>query len=494
MIENLLRSHPTASLGHPRARLLIQASAAIFLSSLLIYVFEGGKGEFLMAAVLGAICIGWIILRPHWGVLIILAAWFIQIDALAGIPYVISAILVIPLGLTILHSRQVWLFKVPQIRIFVVIGLLFLVSTWWSEFKYPVTLFPEEDETVRQTQVFFVRLAFLTFFLYFITTRQRIELTVWWVLGLVALTAITAIVPIFTGEETTKRAAAAFGRARNSNYLAFISVFGASLLWFFFSHNSIRRWKALTSLTLPLLFLLAVTALATGSRSGLLQMAVLLAFILMQQERWSRAKRLRSLIFLGFVVFAIAIAIPTAQFLRATSFDPSVVAPGQASLLRRIDTFFTAFDIIYSNPLLGVGIGNSRWIHQAFYGGEREAHNSYLWALSSGGIGTLALYLLLFFITYRMLRKLERAGPPEFLWLSKALRANLLIFLVFSAFGDFWLSEFLYLIVGLTVAMSQLSQLQIQRLGSVTGDHSKLGSSDSLTALSNPVQAGPILR
>jgi hypothetical protein len=28
-------------------------------------------------------------------------------------------------------------------------------------------------------------------------------------------------------------------------------------------------------------------------------------------------------------------------------------------------------------------------------------------------------------------------------------------------------------------------------LGSVTGDHSKLGSSDSLTALSNPVQAGP---
>jgi O-antigen ligase len=466
MIENLLRSHPKASSGHPRARLLIQASAAIFLASLLIYVFEGGNGEFLMAAVIGVICIGWIILRPHWGVLIILAAWFIQIDALAGIPYVISATLAIPLGLTILHRRQVWLFKVPQIRIFVVIGLLFLVSTWWSEFKYTVTLFPEEDETFRQTQVFFVRLAFLIFFLYFITTRERINLAVCWVVGLIALTAITAIVPIFSGEETMKRATAAFSRARNSNYLAFISLFGTSLLWFFFSHNNIRRWKALTSLTLPLLFVLPLTALATGSRSGLLQMAVLVAFILTQQERWSRAKRLSSLILLGSVVFVIAIAIPTAQFLRATSFNPSVAAPGQASLVRRIDTIFTALDVISSNPLLGVGIGNSRWIHQAFYGGEREAHNSYLWALSSGGVGTLSLYLLLFFLTYQMLRELERAGPPEFLWLCKALRASLIMFLVFSAFGDFWLSEFLYLIVGLTLALNQLWLREIQRSGS----------------------------
>ena len=43
----------------------------------------------------------------------------------------------------------------------------------------------------------------------------------------------------------------------------------------------------------------------------------------------------------------------------------------------------------------------------------------------------LALYLLLFYVTYRMLRQLEKSGPRELLWLSKATKANLLLFLIF---------------------------------------------------------------
>jgi hypothetical protein len=117
------------------------------------------------------------------------------------------------------------------------------------------------------------------------------------------------------------------------------------------------------------------------------------------------------------------------------------------------------------HPFLGVGIGNFQWT-KAFYGLARGAptHNAYLWALTAGGIGVPVLYLLLFFVTYRMLRQLERSGPPELLWLSKGLKVNLFLFLVFSAFADFWLSDFLYLILGLTTAMNYLWQRQRQRL------------------------------
>jgi hypothetical protein len=116
--------------------------------------------------------------------------------------------------------------------------------------------------------------------------------------------------------------------------------------------------------------------------------------------------------------------------------------------------------MIGSDPLFGAGFGNFPWVARVFYNSSGATHNSYLWATTSGGVGVLALYLLLFYVTFRMLRQLEREGPAELLWLSKALRVNLLTFLIFSAFADFWLSDFFYLIMGLTVAMTYVWRRQ----------------------------------
>jgi hypothetical protein len=66
------------------------------------------------------------------------------------------------------------------------------------------------------------------------------------------------------------------------------------------------------------------------------------------------------------------------------------------------------------------------------------------------------LYLMLFYSTYRMLRQLEVRGPPELLWLSKGMRVNLILFMVFSIFANFWISIFVYLFVGLTVSMIRI--------------------------------------
>jgi O-antigen ligase len=312
-------------------------------------------------------------------------------------------------------------------------------------------------------QLFVTRLVFLIFFLYFITTRRRIELTAWLVLGLIVAAAVTASLRFVAGGGA-ERAQAAFSLATNENRLAFICLFGTSLLWFYRSYGQTGRLKALT---LPFLFFLPVISLATGSRSGFLQLIVLTAFILKGQQGWPAARRVRSFVLLGSLSFLLWAAVPTAQFLRATNFYPTLVVTGQSSLQSRINRVRVLLEIAASNPIFGIGIGNFYWMHQAGVGVRPNPHNSYLWALSSGGIGVLVLYLLLFYITYRMLKQLERAGPRELLWLSKGLRVNLILFLVFTAFADFWLNYFLYLIVGLTVAMTRLWQDQDQKLAPI---------------------------
>jgi O-antigen ligase len=155
-------------------------------------------------------------------------------------------------------------------------------------------------------------------------------------------------------------------------------------------------------------------------------------------------------------------AAPATQIMRATTFDPQLEAPGQQSLQSRQRIVLDSLKMFASDPIFGAGLGNFPWVARTYFGSGGHTHNSYLWALTSGGIGVLALYLLLFYVTYRMLKQLERSGPRELLWLSKGLKVNLLLFLVFSGFADMWMSDFLYLIIGLTTAMTYVWRRQEQ--------------------------------
>jgi hypothetical protein len=70
--------------------------------------------------------------------------------------------------------------------------------------------------------------------------------------------------------------------------------------------------------------------------------------------------------------------------------------------------------------------------------------------------------MLLHLLTYRTLRRLESSGPPEFLWLSKGLKVNLFLFLLFSVFTDFWLSDFFYFLLVLPISLTLYWQRQSQ--------------------------------
>lgn len=441
-----------------RVLLLLQGMGLLLLTFFLFQIFSTGKGQAYLLAILAGLGTLCVLYRPDWGVLVLLMVWFLDFSPrvlgvrFLSLPYLVVGVLLIPFALSILRDRVIWVLRVPQVNIFLLIGILLLASTWWSATQHPLSIVPEFDSTERMLHLFFARLLFLVLFIYFITTQRKIEMAVFLALVLIVVAAQSALPIALSGG----RARATFSLAANPNRLAFICLFATSLLWFYRSSLQ-ARWK---SLTVPLLFFLPATALATGSRSGFIQMIILGVLILREQEGWSAIKRIQSFLFLGAVLIFLSVIVPASQYIRATSFDPTTQAPGKQSLNHRITRIWNLLETAASNPILGIGIGNFRWVNQSRYGDDRQPHNSYLGTLAESGAPVLSLYLLLFYVTYRMLNQLKRSGPRELLWLSKGLRVNLILFLVFSAFADFWVNDFLYLIIGLTVAMTVLWKRQ----------------------------------
>ncbi len=447
-----------APMESPRRRLILQAVGFLLLTAVLFHILSGPRALLFLQSIIGGLCALWLIKEPHWVVLSILALWLLRFSpAFLGIsylriPYLISAVLLVALVLLIIRERALWAWRLPQVKILTAIGILFLASTGWNYYRNPITLVPELDQTMEIMQQFFTRLIFLVLFLSFMRTSKQIELAAWVVILIIVASALNAL--YLFSLPGAGRAWASFGIGRNPNRLAFFCLLGASLLWFYRSYRIAPRWKTVTFL----LFLpLPALALASGSRAGFLQLIAFLALIFKEQEGWSVAKRLRSLLFLGAVSLVFLLIIPTSSLLRATTFEASWTAPGGKSMSDRIQTVLTALEMVAQDPVFGIGPGNFTWMHQAFYGTALATHNSYIWALVSGGIGALVLYLFLLAGTYRMLRRLERSGPHDLLWLSKGLRIGLVLFMIASAFADLWHSDLLYAIVGLTGAMAALS-------------------------------------
>lgn len=451
---------PYARPGLQGVRLALVALGLSAFTTLVIQFTKLNSLFVFTSLVVGGVTAILIVRNPYIGVLLLLAIFLIDVDPVGikylGLPYLLSTVLAIPLTLSILRDRTIWVWHVPQIRILLLIGLLFLIS---AAANYSTTSFASGSVTTRMLIIFFSRLFFMVLFLYYISTRERIELTAWVVLAVIIFISIEALYGFLAkhGDPTqgglSLRARASFSLAENANRLAFICLFAASFIWFQYSYGKAYWWRPLV---FPFFFLLPLTTFTTGSRSGFLQGVALVALILKEQKGWTIRKRVRTFVLVGLAGFIAISLVPAHNLERATNFNPTRQTAGKASLQNRIITDYAALKIALSHPFLGVGLGNFRWVKLETEGLGRAAptHNGYLWALTSGGVGVFTLYLILFFQTYRLIRRLEDSGPRELLWLSKGLKVNLFLFLIFSLSTDFWLSDFLYLLIGLPIAMT----------------------------------------
>jgi O-antigen ligase len=338
------------------------------------------------------------------------------------------------------------------VRLLLAIAGVLIAATAWSLTMHPAPPLGLQDSSWNEVFFFLESLLLVFYFAYFIKTPRHV---VWTVVVLLLMIFVSGVEAITTGQ---RRAATEYlgGFTGNENRLAHFCLWGTALLWALRYKGPDGWWRPWTMV--PLLGLPLIT-LMTGSRSGLIQLALLGGLMLLEQRRWPRGRRVQACAFMVIVGLVIAAVAPTAMVARATNLDVN-----EGTTISRVHAVEAGVMMVAENPLFGVGPGNFRWRYQLQTGALMTTHNSYIWAILTGGPLLLVLYLVLFYRCYRSLRAFERSGVAGFGWLATALRFNLILFLVFSCFATMWSTQIFWLLMSLTIVLTRLARAEARSL------------------------------
>jgi O-antigen ligase len=151
--------------------------------------------------------------------------------------------------------------------------------------------------------------------------------------------------------------------------------------------------------------------------------------------------------------------VPAETWERMIRFNPQKGEVGATSNVMREETLERAWQMARDYPLFGVGLGNFREVSRQIYKDDffRPPHNSYLWAISEGGLFVLAGYALLFWVSWKDLQTIKRLAHRDHeiqVWAS-AIRVVFLLFFFYSLFADLWLNPLMYVMLGLIVSTRQ---------------------------------------
>jgi O-antigen ligase len=444
--------------------LLVRLAVALalpFIAALTVGGTYFGQEVIVAAAWVAIAVVGALFLNPVMGILVMTALYllsayptllqelgFLTISNLIGVGFLVL------FAAHVLNTRDLSFLRVPQVRILALIGVVFLFSTSYAPTNFPLLRATRGrvlmlDRTSDFSHDYVTRLAFLVFFLTFVRTRRDIRLVFLVFMFSLYIAVPSALLNWLQGNlKLGFRAAASVTAGSNANKLAMICLMEIACWWFWSLSRpgGLRRMTALGAIGAALLILLA-----TGSRSGFLG-TVVLAGLLQTGARHYRLP-MRHLLLAGFVSFVIiATVVPQAAVDRMTNLTGSENRGAANSNKMRADTVYTAMAMVRDHPLLGIGLGNFREVSRQVYNDAffRPPHNSYLWAASEGGLVVLALYLLLFWVTWRDLVIVARLAhrDPELGYVAAAFRAVYVLYCVFALFADLWMSPFTYIFIG----------------------------------------------
>jgi O-antigen ligase len=258
-----------------------------------------------------------------------------------------------------------------------------------------------------------------------------------------------------------------------------------------FAATATRSWKARV-LAAGIVLLLIGTIFLSASRSGLINLVVIAIFF----GAYLRIRPFRVAaigIFVVALLSAVLLLAPPSLIETMAGRQPGVVveldkhAKTHGGLIEKYLSRITAFTtnddevsgaegstkarlkllgvglrMVADHPLMGVGMGDFRWVSIVDYQNPQYAsmHNSYMLTAVEGGFLLLTPYLVLMVVTWMMIRSTRRAAlarPDIGLdWLVEATRAMWAIFIVFSVFAEMWHEPYLYLILGFAIVLENL--------------------------------------
>jgi O-antigen ligase len=387
------------------------------------------------------------------------------------------------LAARILETRDFSFFRIRQVQILILIGVLLVIGTFVAEWQFPLL-----ETTVGKTRVldrteryghdFRNRLVFLIFFCTFVRTRREVLL----MFGVFILTLYVAVPSALYNWMTGQllrgfRAASSVTAGSNPNKLGMICLMEMALFWHWgrLRPGALRQFVAMAAMAGSLLVLMA-----TGSRSAFLGLGVLGLMLQSGPRRFRVPAPQLGMMFAAGVVAVIAL-VPPEAWERMVRFSPERGEVGASSSRMREETVERAWEMGKDYPLLGVGLGNFREVSRQVYFDDyyRPPHNSYLWALAEGGVLVLAAYGALFWFTWKDLQQIRRLAyrDPEMEVWASAIRVVFALFFFFSAFADLWLNPITYVLLGLVITTRRYLETlpEVVPTGAVTLAPRRLG-------------------
>jgi hypothetical protein len=423
-----------------------------------------GKEVIVTAGWLALAVVGVLFVQPVVGVAVMTVAFL-----LAAYPTVFQALgaltvnnllglgLLVLLGIRILETRDLSFLRIRQIRVLIAIGILLLIGTYVADWQFPLLQASRGklnilDKTADMGHDFVARLVFLVFFCVFVRTRRDVK-----VMFVVFMLALYAAVPSalynwMTGQLLRGfRAKSSLTAGANPNRLGMICLIEMALFWHWARLRPGLMRQVIASLAMAAS---VVVLMATGSRSGILGLAIL-AVLLQTGPRTFRVPMAQIGVLVAAGALSVVFIVPQEAWERMIRLNPEKGEVGASSTQMREETIERAWQVARDYPVFGIGLGNFREVSRQIYHDDfyRPPHNSYLWAMSEGGILVLIGYGVLFWLSWKDLqtiRTLAHRDREIQVWAS-ALRVVFLLFFFYSLFADLWLNPLMYVMLGLIV-------------------------------------------
>lgn len=209
-------------------------------------------------------------------------------------------------------------------------------------------------------------------------------------------------------------------------------------------------------------FVMAFGIIATFSRGGFLGLLATGGVLLWKLGRGQRFKTIFTTVFILGILLA---ATPGGYGSRLSSiFDNNKDKTGSAQERRQL--MERAFEVFMRRPVVGVGMGN----FHIYSIREKEAHNAYLEIAAELGVMGLIAYLIVIFAPFRSLRRIEEQTTQDsseegrqMRYLSVAIQAALVAYIVCSFFASIQYLWYLYYTVGYGVALRFIYAAETQQ-------------------------------
>jgi len=247
-----------------------------------------------------------------------------------------------------------------------------------------------------------------------------------------------------------------YGKNYDNNLFALVSVMALPLVFYFAMSVKHTRWRALL---LCCAALICLGIIGSRSRAGFVAFAVVLACM-----AWTSRYRIRA--FVAVAMVATVVFLMSGQEIRERIVS-IVQYQEDRSALSRFATWETARRLLWQHPVFGVGFNNFELAKDREVGGQKAAHNVFLQNAAELGLLGHPLWLAVVVGTilslYRLMRRCRRL-PPDMRWgyyWSRGLMLGMLAFCVHGFFHNEEYLEFMFVLVGLNVALHTVVSREI---------------------------------